>query len=334
MRITKASGAVVFADGVNIDALSKLQDIASRGSLSGQRNKLLNTSGQLIQRGSATIAAGSSAYVFDRWYVTNNTNQSVTVSQNLLALGSGFAMNARTTMRHTFASAPTTGTLRIEQRIEFVDALASGLATFTSWMSGPAGAETLAAEIVQNFGTGGSPSAQVVTTMIFAGSSPTTIYNSSTNRRCWVVTIPSIAAKSRGSAGNDYLAVAKILTPRQAGNYDVTWESFVEGDASNENDPQSPIHPSLLELYCFRYFQSFAHIIDFAGSASYSPYQSTRYLARMRATPALVPTRTSFSGSFTGPSFYPYVDSFNAYLSSPSGSSNTWVGNISLNAEL
>lgn len=293
----KANSADVYLKTAVDALLAQKQDIASRGILSGLRNKLLNGSGSLIQRGSATIAAGASAYVFDRWLVTNNTDRSVVVSQNQLSLGSGFGPGGeRFTMRFAFSTAPTTGNLRIEQRIEAVGSIKAGNWTLTSWMSGPSGTEALAAEIVQNFGTGGSPSSPVSTGMTFAGSSPTTIYNASTNWRCWGVTVPSLSGKLLGTAGNDYLAVAMQLFPRQAGNYDVTWSSFVEGNASSETDPQSPIGPALTLALCQRYYEKSYDVGVTPGTATYagsdaaigvasSIYIQCRFKVSKRATP-------------------------------------------------
>lgn len=121
------------------------------------RNKIINPGGVYIQRGSSiAIAASSSAYVFDRFLVTNNTNQTVTVTQVQLGLNADFAAGGeRFLMRYAFGTAPTSGTLRIEQRIEDVTSIKAGDWTWTAWMSGPTGAETLAAEAVQHFGTGG-----------------------------------------------------------------------------------------------------------------------------------------------------------------------------------
>ncbi len=251
-------GAAIRAD--NSQSFTQAQQGRARanmggGVLAGHRNKLLNGAARLIQRGSRTIAAGASAYVFDRFFVTNNTNQTVTVSQATFALGSGFAREARYAMRFNFASAPTTGSLRIEQRVEFVDSIRPGDWTFIGWMSGPSGSEAVAAEFVQNFGTGGSPSAQVVTAMTAAGGSPTTIYSASTNRRAWGVTVPLLGGKLLGTNANDFAAAAIVMTPRQAGNYDLTWLSLVEGDATSEDDPFTPRDPEQEESSCQRYFE-------------------------------------------------------------------------------
>lgn len=220
---------------------AKLQARKNIGADRNVRNRLMNSAGIYNQRGGTTtinITAGNSAYVFDRFYVTNNTNQTVAVSRNLLTLGSGFGPGGeRFTMRYAFSVAPTTGTLRIAQQIEDVTSIPAGDWTLTAWMLGPSGAETLAAEAVQHFGTGGSPSSDVTTAMAFAGDSPTTIYDASTNRRCWGVTVPSMSAKVLGTDYNDYLEAAIVMTPRQTGNYDLTWLSFVDGDATWEYDP-------------------------------------------------------------------------------------------------
>ncbi len=251
-----AAMAVRVNAAQSFDAAERGQARANIGGgvLAGHRNKLINGAARIIQRGGRTIAAGASAYVFDRFLVTNNTNQTVTVTQTVFALGSGFAREARNAMRFNFAVAPTTGTLRIEQRIEFVDSIRSTDHTFIAWMSGPNGSEALAAELVQKFGTGGSPSAQVVTPMIFAGSSPTTIHSASTNRRAWGVTVPSLSGKLFGINGNDYAAAALVMSPRQAGNYELTWLSFVEGDATSEDDPFSPRHSQQEVALCQRFF--------------------------------------------------------------------------------
>jgi hypothetical protein len=203
-------------------------------------------------------------------------------------------------MRYAFSSAPTSGTLRVEQRIEDVTSIKAGDWTLTAWMSGPTGAETLSAEAVQHFGTGGSPSSNVTTAMTFAGDSPTTIYDASTNRRCWGVTVPSMSAKVLGTDNNDYLAAAVVLTPRQTGNYDLTWLSFVQGDASNEYDPNGSYRKDDDLPRCQRYFcksyelntspgtstQVGRHIyipID-SGAASYS---TVYFAALMRALPTV-----------------------------------------------
>lgn len=281
------AGNVKFNASQSLSASHQGQARANIG-VSTSRNKLLNGASRIIQRGTRSVAAGASAYVFDRFLVTNNTNQSVTVSRNYLGLNSGFAREARFTMRCAFASAPTSGTLRIEQRMEFVDSVKPGDHTFIAWMSGPAGTEALSAEFVQNFGTGGSPSPQVPTAMTFSGSSPTTIYSGSTNRRAWGVTVPPLSGKLLGSNANDYAATAIVMTPRQSGNYDLSWFSFVEGDATAELDPFSPRDPQQEEDSCMRFFELLQTDVygSFDVNANYGSI-NWQFKARKRASPTL-----------------------------------------------
>ncbi|MDQ0422283.1 hypothetical protein J2045_003331 [Peteryoungia aggregata LMG 23059] len=271
----------------------------SGGLLDGLRNKLLNGACSLIQRGSRTIAAGASGYVLDRFLVTNDTNQPVTVSQHNLGLASGFAPGGRHAMRLAFATAPTTGTLRIEQRIEGVDTIRPDLWTFIAWMTGPADLETVAAEFVQNFGTGGSPSAAVTTAMTAAGDSPTTIKSATTNRRSWLVQVPALTAKLLGTGNNDYAAPAIVMAPRSVGNYDVTWMSFVEGDATGEFDPFNPRHQAQELWLCQRYFETCGQIRGSQAASGANGFVNWLFKAQKRATPIFVAGGgSSFTASF------------------------------------
>lgn len=283
---------------------AKLQARKNIGADRNVRNRLMNSAAVHRQRFSAstTITAGNSAYVFDRFYVTNGTNQTVTVDQNLLTLGSGFGPGGeRFTMRYSFSVAPTTGTLRIAQQIEDVTSIPAGDWTLTAWMLGPSGAETLAAEVVQHFGTGGSPSSDVTTAMTFAGDSPTTIYDASTNRRCWGVTVPSMASKVLGTDYNDYLEAAIVMTPRQTGNYDLTWLSFVDGDASWEYDPNRQYSRDDDLGDCCRYY--FGDISEILIRGTLTSGGGTQYSATQVMFPNLMrsnPTPTYGSSSSTG----------------------------------
>lgn len=222
--------------------------------LAGHRNKLLNGGLGFFQRGvSIAIAAGASAYVADRFLITNGTNRSVTVDQAGLALSEALIpQEQRYKMTFTFATAPTTGTLRVAQRIESVRTLAGKAASARGYVSGPTGAETLACEIVQNFGTGGAPSGAVTTAA--ASLDVATIYNAAKKERKAQFVVPGVSAKLLGTGLNDYLELAWVMTPRQAGVYEFARASFVEGDASFEADPFAGRHREeerrMLQRYC------------------------------------------------------------------------------------
>lgn len=255
--------------GMGGNPISNVSSLNGSG-LGGVRNRLLNGGAALIARGSKTISAGASAFVFDRWLVTNNTNQSVVVSQQpmtpgqlLVPGGPGFKM------RFAFASAPTSGTLRVEQRIEDCYSFAGLKASARAYLTGPVGNELLTCEVVQNFGTGGSPSAPVTTAA--ATLDVATIYSGATQRRRAQFLVPAVAGKVLGSAGNDYLALAWVLTPRQAGNYEMVRMSFVEGDAFHEDDPFGFLHPQLDVAACSRFFQ-YIHVSNRVNASGASQF--------------------------------------------------------------
>ncbi|MBB3461973.1 hypothetical protein [Rhizobium sp. BK377] len=307
------------------------------GQLSSFRNKLINGDFSVFQRVAVpttgvVVAAGASAYVADRWLVTNTTNQPVTVSRQLHILGQAAVPGRpKFKMRLAFATAPTTGTIRVAQRVEGVETL-DGAASARAHLTGPAGAEVLACEVVQNFGTGGAPSASVVT----AASSLdiATIYNAATQIRKAQFAIPSIAGKTIGSNGNDFVELGWVLTPRQVGNYELSQLSFVEGDASKEADPFSPRHKGQEFALCQRYYQTRDHIVDAAGTNNYSPYQPVALPVQMRVAPTGSHSTISTAGSFSGPTISYTAERFGAYISNTSATSNTWVGNIKMDAEL
>lgn len=268
--------------------------------LAGVRNRLLNGGASLIARGSKTIAAGASAYVFDRFLVTNNTNQSVVVSQQPMTIGQVLVPgNPRYKMRFAFAAAPTSGTLRVEQRIEDCFTFAGMKASARAYFTGPAINEVLACEVVQNFGTGGTPSSAVTTPA--ATIDLAQIYDAATQRRRAQFVIPPVTGKVLGSAGNDYLALAWTLTPRTSGNYEVARLSFVEGDAFYEDDPFAPMRISQEIDACERYYQIVAISGRFPASGAGQILSLPVIFNTMRTVPSA--TQLTVSSAFNTASF-------------------------------
>jgi hypothetical protein len=200
------------------------------------RNLLINGGFDVDQRIGVTIPAASSGYALDQFFITNNTDQSLTVSQVDNVLGSGAGKHK---MQISFATAPTSGDVDVEQRLPGVNSVNDKefIASAVVYTNGPAGSEGLSAKIIQSFGSGGSPSADVETSMTFKAGSPTTMYDADGTRRDLTVTVPSLSSKTIGTDGEDYLALQFKFTPRQSGNYEFSRVSFSIGDITNETDP-------------------------------------------------------------------------------------------------
>ncbi|MDQ0558299.1 hypothetical protein QO004_000072 [Rhizobium mesoamericanum] len=317
-----------------IGAVERLTQAQARGLmqvdiLGGFRNKLINFDFLLCQRLAApatgqSIAAGASAYVLDRWLVTNNTNQTVLISQQLQTLGqTAVPGNPKYKLRAVFASAPTSGTLRIAQRIEGVEIFAGLAASARGHFSGPSGAEALACELVQNFGTGGSPSSSVTTAA--ASLDIATINDASTQVRKAQFNVPAVTTKTLGSNSNDFVELAWVLTPRQAGSYDLSRMSFVEGDASQEVDPSAPRHPQQEMALCQRYCCRMKHSLVATGVSL--PAYGYNFPVPMRATPTVSTVSGGSTNSASIQAIAGDVDNRGAYFQINATATNAYVLN-------
>lgn len=207
------------------------------GLLQGDRSKLINGGFTFASYGTQTIAPGGAAYVCDRWIVANNTNQTLVASHQAVPLNDTLIPGTNNgKMRVTFATAPTTGTVSILQRIENVRTLAGRNASARAYFTGPVGNENLAAYLTQVFGGGGSPSASVITNASLQNINK--VYDAATKERKAQFAVPSISSKTIGTNGGDFLGLTWEFTPRQAGNYEIARASLVAGDAAYyEADP-------------------------------------------------------------------------------------------------
>ena len=264
---------------------SKQTSIAATRGLRGElRDFLINAGQEINQRGSVSIPAGSFAYTLDQYLVTNDTNQTVVVTRENQSPGSVLVPgNPRYKMRLSFAVAATTGAVRIAQRIKDVYSLQGLNASARAYFTAPTGSEILACEIVQNFGTTGSPSSEVVTPAALLDVE--TIFDASTQERKAQYTVPTISGKVLGTDNNDYIELAWVLTPRQSGNYEVSRMSFVEGDASAETDPAS-IRLNELSLCQEYYFQYDGNFFATTHSGTNQMCEFS-YPVTMRDNPAL-----------------------------------------------
>lgn len=100
------ANAAAIVDALGLDGT--FQPIASRGALSGFRNKLINPTFAIAQRGEIfTIPAGTAVYTADRWRIVNNTNRELTV-QSPAPFSAGATGN-KGRLRLNFFTPPTSG---------------------------------------------------------------------------------------------------------------------------------------------------------------------------------------------------------------------------------
>lgn len=268
-------------------ALSAAQQGQARADLgvevvSGTRNKIINGDFVVSQRGSSgTIATGASAWVGDRWRLTNNSNQplawSIVTAQddggrpgNLLAI--------------VFSVAPTTGTIDLVQNIEGVRTLAGRGVTFSVEVRGntPIAGQAHNFALYQRFGSGGSPETTTATVL------PATVgYHKS------FMVLPSTSGKTVGVGST--LSASLIFTPRTTGTLFLKRISVVEGDATQETDPFSERHIEEEVALCSRYYQNWDNSFALASgdAANINKYVLP---VTMRAVPTITQTTATGTG--------------------------------------
>jgi hypothetical protein len=167
------------------------------------KNKIINGDFALNQR-AFTSTTSNGVYTFDR-FQTSASDGTSTFSAQTFTLGaapvSGYEgknfINVQSASQ-TAASART----RMDQKIESVRTLAGQTATISFWAKAATGTPKVAVEIVQYFGTGGSPSANVNTV---AGQ---VTLSTSWARYSVTVAVPSLSGKTTGTANDDFLQLA------------------------------------------------------------------------------------------------------------------------------
>ena len=166
------------------------------------KNKIINGNFDIWQRGTSFSATGTAAYLADRWYSAMlNTTQAVSL-QAFTVGQTDVPYEPAYFHRSVVVSAAAAGNYaRLSQRIESVKTFAGQTVTLSFYAKADA-AKNIAVEFVQNFGTGGSPSADV-TTIGTVKKALTTGWVKQTV----TAAIPSISGKTLGTTHDGYLAV-------------------------------------------------------------------------------------------------------------------------------
>lgn len=276
------------------------------------KNKIINGCFRLWQRGTSfTVSAAgtNTAYTADRWrVVASGTGASTVISRVAFTPGQVVVEGEPSFYLHSACSHggdATTGQVHIEQLIENVRTLAGRKAILSFWAKED-NAKSIAIDIVQNFGSGGSPSAGVIT---FVGKYQMT---DTMTKYEIEIDIPSISGKTIGTDGDNtsYLMVRFWLS--SGSNYDpytdnlgIQTSTFLlaqvqleEGEIATKFE-ERPI--AVEQALCDRYY---IHILTAHATTGSAADTSCVFVAphiRMRVNPTLsVGTTPIFSKFGTG----------------------------------
>lgn len=175
-------------------------------SLFGFRNYIRNGDGFIRQRGLGPFT-GSAIYTVDGWIKghVGGTHQIDAINESLEALGG--INGAPTSIRSTVTGQSAAGDYAyLAQKIEGVRSLSNKTVTVSFVAYANSGTPKIGVEVLQNFGTGGSPSASV-----FYSPGAVTITNVGAKYSMTFV-VPSISGKVLGTGGDDNLQLQLWLS--------------------------------------------------------------------------------------------------------------------------
>ena len=172
------------------------------GSYAAGKNKIINGDFNINQRGFSSVT--STQYTFDRFRM-NNTGGTVTTTAQTFTLGTapvaGYEGKNFIRIDSTGQSAAADRSF-LSQGIESVRTLAGQTVTVSFWAKAGSGSPKVAVELVQSFGSGGSPSSSVFTVL------GQVTLSTSWARYSTTVSLPSISGKTLGTANDDQLFLA------------------------------------------------------------------------------------------------------------------------------
>jgi hypothetical protein len=255
------------------------------GPLSGLRNRIINGNFDVWQRGTSISMSASSVYTIDRW-ITGGTG---TTSRQTFTLGqTEVPGNPKYYAQYDISS--NSQNYEFTQKIEGVETFAGEQVTLSFYARRTSGTINIGTRLVQYFGTGGSPSGTVVTSISGGNLSLT----SSWQKFVFTASVPSISGKTIGSNNDDSLWVSFQINDTNTGTLQFAQVQLERGSVATPFERKS--YGDELRL-CQRYYQQgkvwgFVQN-DSATNATQGGGSCINFATQMRAAP----TVTSFSGS-------------------------------------
>jgi hypothetical protein len=264
------------------------------GQLAGFRNRIINGNFDLWQRGTSFT---DNEYGADRW-IHGRVGTTHTVTRQAFTLGQTAVPGEPVYFCRTVVSsvAGAANYAALAQRIEDVRTFAGQQVTVSFWAKVDS-TKNIAMNMVQTFGTGGSPSANV-------GISGTKVSIGTTFQKVTVTaTLPSISGKTLGSDNNSYLQLLIWFDAgstrngdtdslgQQSGTFDIAQVQIEPGPIATPFE-RRPIGTEL--ALCQRYYESGDIILvpTVSGTA-----QILSFATRKRSTPTITLVAGAGSGA-------------------------------------
>jgi len=199
----------------------------------GNRNAIINGDFKIWQRGTSFSSPANGTFVSDRWIAFfDGTGATRTFSQQLHTLGAApvAGYEGQFFLRCNQSVAGTGGTFNeYNQKIENVRTFAGQIVSVSFWAKAASTTVLPFLTLRQEFGTGGSPSTSVNTTVASSISVGT-----SWTRFTYTTTLPSLSGKTIGTSGTDNLTFILALPLNSTFTVDI-WGVQVEAASTASN---------------------------------------------------------------------------------------------------
>jgi len=287
------------------------------------KNRIINGNFDFWQRGTtASYSVQSSKYLADRWLMRTTATADVTISRQNFTVGQTDVPNNPKYFYRWDITSHTTGSGRLEQRIENVSTFAGNTCTLSFWAKCNS-SQTMSTAYQQIFGTGGS----TAVTTSESSFSLTTAWQKFTV----TVTLPSISGKTI-AGGNDFLGL-RFNMPATVCTVDIAQVQLEAGSSATEFEHRPY---TTEELLCFRYY--YLDATDrwlCAITTNDSGYRriGVNYPVPMRASPTVTATFASNQGSITSGTQFPSAKGITFTVDSMGAGDYAYV-NFNADAEL
>jgi hypothetical protein len=276
------------------------------------RNKIINGNFDFWQRGTSLASGTGSRYLADRFRTFSETSTN-TPSRQAFALGQSDVPNNPTYFHRTVVSsvAGVNNRAILQQAIESVRTLSNKNLVLSFWAKADA-SKPISVEFIQDFGTGGTPSAAVTSIGVNKVNLTT-----SWQKFELPISIPSVLGKTIGTDGNDSLTLNLWFDAgstynsrtnslgQQSGTFDIAQVQLEEGSIATPFE----LRPIGTELSLCQRYARFLKVSMVTGG-----FVQDYQFSDMRTTPAVNIISTTYTGgAFAGQ--YPYSGRQSAYSS-------------------
>ena len=204
---TFSTGSAKLAVGSDGDTLvadsSTSTGLRWQGDFAAGKNKIMNGDFYVNQRNFSSTS--TDGFLFDRYQLVTSTGGSASAQTFTAGTAPVSGYNGKGFVRFVTAGQTASDAYTLLKHcIEDVRTLAGQTVTFSFWAKSASGTPKISLEVIQDFGTGGSPSAAVFT---YAGQST---ISTSWTRYSITFTMPSLSGKTIGTTANTSLTAIQL----------------------------------------------------------------------------------------------------------------------------